>query len=58
MFMLIFRLTRCLYELSWYEEALASLNNFKEKFPSHAKSVACAALEKDIKNKLKINGNS
>ncbi|CAH1402550.1 unnamed protein product [Nezara viridula] len=51
-----FRLTRCLYELSWYEEALASLNNFKEKFPSHAKSVACAALEKDIKNKLKNEG--
>nr|BAN20982.1 WD and tetratricopeptide repeat protein [Riptortus pedestris] len=48
-----FRLTRCLYELSWYEEALASLTNFKERFPSHAKSVACAALEKDIKNKLK-----
>lgn len=48
-----FRLTRCLYELSWYEEALASLNNFKERFSSHAKSVACAALEKDIKNKLK-----
>ncbi|KAF6205167.1 hypothetical protein GE061_019334 [Apolygus lucorum] len=47
-----FRMSRCLYELSWFEEAQNCLNNFKIKFPSHSKSVACKALERDITRRL------
>ncbi|XP_024081952.1 WD and tetratricopeptide repeats protein 1-like isoform X1 [Cimex lectularius] len=51
-----FRLSRCLFELAWYAEAQASLNNFKQRFPNHAKTVACQALERDIATKLTKSG--
>lgn len=44
-----FRLARCLYELSWPQEAFDCLQQFKSKFPDYAKSNACEALDKDIK---------
>ncbi|RZF46444.1 hypothetical protein LSTR_LSTR012519 [Laodelphax striatellus] len=43
-----FRLARCLYELDWREEAKQCLEAFKIRFPEHATSHACKALEKDI----------
>lgn len=44
-----FRLARCLYELSWPQEAYDCLQHFKHKFPDYAKSNACESLDKDIK---------
>ncbi|XP_022295341.2 WD and tetratricopeptide repeats protein 1-like [Crassostrea virginica] len=44
-----FRLARCLYELSWPQEAYDCLQQFKNKFPDYAKSNACETLDKDIK---------
>lgn len=44
-----FRLARCLYELSWTQEASDCLLHFKNKFPDYAKSSACEALDRDIK---------
>lgn len=44
-----FRLARCLYELSWPQEAYDCLQQFKSKFPDYAKSNACETLDKDIK---------
>ncbi|KAK3097055.1 hypothetical protein FSP39_005944 [Pinctada imbricata] len=44
-----FRLARCLYELSWPQEAYDCLQQFKHKFPDYAKSNACEALDRDIK---------
>lgn len=44
-----FRLARCLYELSWPQEAYDCLQEFKHKFPDYAKSNACETLDKDIK---------
>ncbi|XP_013779235.1 WD and tetratricopeptide repeats protein 1-like isoform X1 [Limulus polyphemus] len=44
-----FRLARCLYELHWTREALDCLQVFKNKFPGHAQSHACVALDRDIK---------
>lgn len=44
-----FRLARCLYELSWPQEAYDCLQQFKHKFPDYAKSHACEALDRDIK---------
>ncbi|KAL1131225.1 hypothetical protein AAG570_010843 [Ranatra chinensis] len=51
-----FRLARCLFELGWYQEAQECLDNFRVRFPTYAKSVACAALEKDISCKVKHSG--
>nr|CAB3267741.1 WD and tetratricopeptide repeats protein 1-like [Phallusia mammillata] len=48
-----FRLVRCLFELHWLKEAQSCLAEFKQKYPSYAKSRACSALEKDIKSALK-----
>lgn len=47
-----FRLARCLYELSWPQEAYDCLQQFKHKFPDYAKSHACEALDRDIKAAL------
>lgn len=44
-----FRLAKCLFELSWVEEALDCLTLFKSKFPDYATSQTCEALEKDIR---------
>lgn len=44
-----FRLARCLYELHWTKEALECLQTFKVKFPDHAQTNACEALDRDIK---------
>jgi len=44
-----FRLARCLYELSWTNEALDCLLLFKAKYPDNASSKTCEALEKDIR---------
>ena len=44
-----FRLARCLFELSWPQEAFDCLQQFKNKFPDYAKSNACEALDKEIK---------
>lgn len=43
-----FRLTRCLYELQWINEAAKCLRAFKLKFPEHADQAACKALTKDV----------
>ena len=48
-----FRLAKCLFELSWTEEALKCLQHFKSKFPDYVTSHACEALEKDIRATLK-----
>lgn len=39
---------RCLHELQWTAVASDCLKVFKNKYPSHAQSNACRALEKDI----------
>lgn len=44
-----FRLAKCLFELSWVDEALDCLTLFKSKFPDYATSQTCEALEKDIR---------
>lgn len=44
-----YRLARCLYELSWPQEAHDCLQQFKTKFPDYAKNSACEALDRDIK---------
>lgn len=44
-----FRLAKCLYELSWSQEAFECLRLFKQQFPDYAKSKACDTLDKDIK---------
>lgn len=44
-----FRLAKCLFELSWPEEALDCLQFFKSRFPDYAASPNCEALEKDIR---------
>lgn len=44
-----FRLSKCLFELSWTQEALECLQLFKEKFPDYATSHACEALDRDIR---------
>jgi len=44
-----FRLSRCLYELQWIKEAADCLQIFKTKYPEHAQSNACEALDRDIK---------
>ncbi|XP_013417552.1 WD and tetratricopeptide repeats protein 1 isoform X2 [Lingula anatina] len=44
-----FRLARCLYELTWTKEAFDCLTYFKSRFPDHASSHACEALDRDIK---------
>lgn len=44
-----FRLARCLHELHWTIEALECLQVFKSKFPEHAQSHACEALDRDIR---------
>lgn len=43
-----FRMIRCLHELQWTALASDCLKVFKNKYPSHAESNACRALEKDI----------
>ncbi|XP_034253371.1 WD and tetratricopeptide repeats protein 1-like [Thrips palmi] len=43
-----FRMIRCLHELQWTTVASDCLKVFKNKYPSHAQSNACRALEKDI----------
>ncbi|XP_075228255.1 WD and tetratricopeptide repeats protein 1-like isoform X2 [Lycorma delicatula] len=43
-----FRLARCLHELEWKDQAKLCLEVFKVRFPSHASSHACRALDKDI----------
>lgn len=53
-----FRMTRCLFDLAWYEEAKLTLNSFKQQFPSHAKLLACRALERDILAKLESSDES
>lgn len=47
-----FRLARCLFELKWMKEADECLQHFKVKFPDHAQSKACEALEHDIKTAI------
>jgi WD and tetratricopeptide repeat-containing protein 1 len=47
-----FRLAKCLFELSWRNEAQECLNAFKSKFPEYANSQACSHLDKDIKAAL------
>ncbi len=44
-----FRLSKCLFELSWSTEAHECLKIFKEKFPDYATSNACESLDRDIK---------
>lgn len=44
-----FRLAKCLFELSWPEEALDCLQFFKSRFPDYAASPNCEALEKEIR---------
>ena len=44
-----FRMAKCLFELSWSQEALECLMFFKSKFPDYATSHACEALERDIR---------
>ena len=44
-----FRLAKCLYELSWAQEALDCLQVFKSKFPDYAGSNACESLDRDIR---------
>nr|KAG5706868.1 hypothetical protein BaRGS_004203 [Batillaria attramentaria] len=44
-----FRMARCLHELGWVQEAYDCLSIFKAKFPEHANSQACQALDRDIK---------
>lgn len=44
-----FRLAKCLYELSWTQEALDCLQVFKSKFPDYAASNACESLDRDIR---------
>ncbi|CAI9718792.1 and tetratricopeptide repeats 1-like [Octopus vulgaris] len=44
-----FRLARCLYELSWPQEAHDCLQQFKSKFPDYARNSACETLDRDIK---------
>lgn len=44
-----FRLARCLFELQWTKEADECLRHFKSKFPDHAQSHMCEALDRDIK---------
>lgn len=39
---------RCLHELRWTTAASDCLKVFKNKYPAHAQSNACRALEKDI----------
>ncbi|XP_005097163.1 WD and tetratricopeptide repeats protein 1 [Aplysia californica] len=44
-----YRLARCLHELCWSQEAFDCLVHFKHRFPDHAKSHSCEALEREIK---------
>jgi WD and tetratricopeptide repeat-containing protein 1 len=43
-----YRLAKCLFELSWPEEASECLRHFKTRFPDEAKMAACESLDRDI----------
>lgn len=43
-----YRLAKCLFELSWPEEASECLHHFKTRFPDEAKMAACESLDRDI----------
>ena len=47
-----FRLAKCLYELSWPQEALECLLEFKAKFPNQAKTQSCELLGNDIQKAI------
>ena len=52
----MFRLVKCLYQLSWLREASDFIESFKSSFPDQAQVEACLHLEKDIKQALVDGG--
>ncbi|KAL0275580.1 UNVERIFIED_CONTAM: hypothetical protein PYX00_003392 [Menopon gallinae] len=49
-----FRLAKCLHELQFTKEAFKCLSEFKLKFPDRANSMACKALDLDIRDKMQL----
>jgi hypothetical protein len=48
-----FRLSKCLNDLKWHEEALECINSFCKRFPDYANTQACENLIKDINKSVK-----
>ncbi|XP_073999119.1 WD and tetratricopeptide repeats protein 1-like isoform X2 [Rhodnius prolixus] len=49
-----FRMSKCLFDLGWDEEAMLILSSFKTNFPSYTQAFACRVLEMKIRDRLEL----